>query len=464
MRKRAFVAVILASAILLLPAFVSTLQVHADPTWSSQVVDAKAVLGPVSLAMDSYGNPHMVYVDSENGTYYVTGETIGPLYLMYASWTGSNWDTQTAVSFPTTSDGATLEFGYISYNSLAFDSNNTPYIVFTTVHGNNDLANSQTRNLKIASWTGTNWTIQTIDSGTTGPSSALEFLFGSIVIDSNKNPHIAYIGANNILKYASWTGSSWTTQAVSSGQTNSPEIVSSPPYLALDSQNRPNILFDGDLQVKLAVQNSSGWTIQTIVSNNNASNVGNLVLDSNDHPHFTYENEQSELMYESWNGSAWSAQNVTGPIPLVLYASSSLALDSNGNPHIAYSIYTPATFYTPMMYASWTASGWTTQTAYSTSSTNGNSVVLALDSNGNPHIGWVDLRSFGWGQYTSGTIWYATSNQPLPIVTPTPPIATPTRSPSEPEFPTWVVSSIILVTAFTALAVAKRKKQAGRRL
>ena len=56
-----------------------------------------------------------------------------------------------------------------------------------------------------------------------------------------------------------------------------------------------------------------------------------------------------------------------------------------------------------------------------------------------------------------------TSSQtsPTPTLTPTP---TPTPSPSIPEFPAWAIPSIFLVTAFAAVALARKKKQTGRRL
>ncbi len=52
-----------------------------------------------------------------------------------------------------------------------------------------------------------------------------------------------------------------------------------------------------------------------------------------------------------------------------------------------------------------------------------------------------------------------------PTIVPSPtltPLSALTPSPSIPEFPTWILPSIFLVTAFTALTVARNKNRTGR--
>ena len=79
--------------------------------------------------------------------------------------------------------------------------------------------------------------------------------------------------------YASWTGSSWETQAVPSAIALGYAAVS----LALDSNGYPHILY-GYAQANqgatfyYAVFNGSGWTIQKVVSNPDVGGLCNLVF------------------------------------------------------------------------------------------------------------------------------------------------------------------------------------------
>jgi hypothetical protein len=90
--------------------------------------------------------------------------------------------------------------------SITLDSFDNPHITYTAARpwvGDED-------NLKYAYWTGENWNIQTVDSeGDVGeyPSIALQ----------NNNPHISYYDSTNgNLKYAYWTGENWNIQTVDS--------------------------------------------------------------------------------------------------------------------------------------------------------------------------------------------------------------------------------------------------------
>ena len=126
-----------------------------------------------------------------------------------------------------------------------------------------------------AVWTGSNWSIQTVDENGTS--------YGSVILDSSNNPHIAYTDGQ-VLKYARWTGNNWNIQTV--------DIYDGISYssLALDSKNIPYILYTAESS-KLAVYNNSSWSIQTISNISNLSDIhrfGNIVIDSEDNPHFIY--------------------------------------------------------------------------------------------------------------------------------------------------------------------------------
>jgi hypothetical protein len=120
--------------LILLMVFVgSALPVHAAPVWNVQVVDDRAALrNGISIAVDSNDTPHMVYVDSENGTYYVPGSTIlNQEYLMYASLTDSGWNIQTVDAMDRTEWQGS--YGFVGYSALAFDSNDNPHITYNSL-------------------------------------------------------------------------------------------------------------------------------------------------------------------------------------------------------------------------------------------------------------------------------------------------------------------------------------------
>ena len=409
--------------------------------WTIQVVDSLerantfASMSP-SLAIDSSGNPHISYINDENAN------------LKYASWTGSAWSIQTVDSQDNVS----------GYTSLKLDQFDKPHISY---QANFDL--------KYVSWTGSQWEIQTVDSeGYVG-------FFCSLSLDFNGNPRISYCDTTNInssnvvLKFASWTGSGWDVQIVDSAGD-----VGRFDSLALDSSGNAHIsYYDGmNGYLKYASQIGSTWNKQVVDFEGDTGNVGvssSLALDSNDLPHISYIDERdSDLKYAWHNGSSWSIQVVNSddescrspslalspegyprisyfspmfadlkyaainatsfPTPLTVPTStpsptpvpqtnriqfvesaaadvgmfSSLALDSNNNPHIAYfNLFRPEN--TSVKYAEWTGSKWSIQTV------DGDGIIgtfpsLALDSQNNPHILYRDLPMLKYASWT-GTEW-----------------------------------------------------------
>ena len=189
------------------------------------------------------------------------------------------------------------------FSSLALDSSGNPHISYF---------DSTNRDLKYASWNGLSWVIETVDSeGNVGDCS-------SLALDSNDHPHISYLDSlNNVLKYAVKDGSGWSIQAVDSA---SSYITS----LALDSVGKPHIVYTtfanyslgyvtsyASYALKYAVWTGSTWSIQTVDLIILSSGHCSIALDSLEHAHISY-NDDNQLNYAAWNGSNWNIQVVDG--------------------------------------------------------------------------------------------------------------------------------------------------------
>ncbi len=437
MRKHPALVVVFGFIVVLAGLVAPVLPVFGAFSWEVQVVDAKADLQGISLALDSHGNPHMVYCATESGNSF-SGSS--PEYLTYASWDGLDWNTQIVDN----KGFLSLSGARFGYSSFTFDSNDTPHIVYSTIDHGYIKANENDYTfhclVEYATWTGTHWSIMTVDSG----------VGGSIVVDSKGNPHIAYADNNGLLKYASWTGLDWAIQFVDSDflrpQKTNGEIISS-QYLTLDANDNPCIVYGDESTVKVAMGSSFGWSIQTVLSGE-LLHLGNIAVDSYGYPHFTCIMVlNGSIMYESWNGTAWFAQRVTDRSYTM--SGTFVKLDSRDIPHITYIAVPACTVY----YAVWNGSGWDTQTVDQHSYIS-DCAPFVLDFEGNPHICYLTGRGTGDSHqfYADGTATYATSNQP-----------TPTPSPTVPELTPWNTLPVLILTAFV-IAVLKKttKKQTFR--
>ncbi len=340
--------------------------------WSTQTVDS--VGGTyTSIAIDSSDNPHISYQERWEG-----GGPFSVWYgnLKYSKWTGSEWNTQTVDPAGTTSDGYTG-----AYTSIALDASGNPHISYYSsspwVYGGD---------LKYARWNGSAWVNIVIDSLEVGGGST------SIALDSSGNPHISYYdAANGDLKYAEWVRGPkgfwfWNIQTVdSSGYVYYTS-------LALDSSGNPHISYTnytnpGDVDLKYAKWTGSTWSIQTVDSGYMGYDDTSLALDSSGNPHISYYNATNgDLKYAKWNGSAWYITTVDSAGDVGVYAS--IAIDSHGNPHISYYNWSGG----DLKYASWTGTGWVNQTVDSEGDV-GSYISLAFDSSDNAHISYHDFSN-----------------------------------------------------------------------
>ena len=343
------------------------------------------------------------------------------------------------------------------YSSAALDAAGNPAIsYYDQTYGD----------LKYASWDGSRWIITTVDCSRSEGKNKWYFWdrghdrtqdseynkcyhgtekvgkYSSLAFDSSGKPRISfYDESKGDLKYASWDGSTWViTTVYSAGK------VGEYSSLAFDNSDKPCISFyDGSHKdLMYASWDGSRWVITTVDGTNykkgqkwgnwdgdreraqsNSINVGeysSLALDSTGNPRISYYDESNkDLKYAAWDESRWVITTVDGTnykkgqkgcnwdgdhgrnqdksIKVGKY--SSLALDSTGNPRIGY--YDESN--KNLKYASWDGSRWVITTVDSSKRV-GEFASLKLDANGDPRISYYDashsdLKFAGWNRTTS---------------------------------------------------------------
>jgi hypothetical protein len=346
--------------------FSSSTPVQATVTWNVQTVDENGAYGGhCPIVVDSNNTVHIAYSAIYNDTYWV----------MYATWNGSGFSIETVTK------------GDDAY-SLVYDAENNPQILY----GNwiyNAYPVGQTHSLSIASWNGKNWETQN--------AIITSADYGTLVLDSYGNPHIAYIIGND-LKYAIRTGTTWNIQTVDAIPED-PGLATFEVSLALDANNTPYLLYSPSSSeynqtgmwsqtIKLAIYQNSGWDIQTLPLPELTVNYGNIILDSKGFPHFVctqysikLENgsELTKLLYASWDGTTWNTETI-GWTYFLPTSIGQLTLDSKGNPAFCFDGYREG-----LSYGSYSNGTWSIQTLNITVL---GPCYLAFDSTDTPHISY----------------------------------------------------------------------------
>ncbi len=320
----------------------------------SQIVGSTGGIGTQSsLALDSKGNPHISY------TYSDVAET----NLMYASYTGSMFIIQTVDA-----NGA-------ANPSIAMDSQDKPHIAYTCTNVTGSY-------LLYASYADQKWKIENIRFAHNGSSIS----HPSLKLDTDGFPHLAYVGPDEILEYAFWTGSAWKTEIIDPW---TEKAVA--PSLALGADGNPWIsYFDPMIGLKCVSWTGSGWNKMIADSSQGVGKESSLALDPHGNPHISYDDDlNGGLKYASWTGSLWIIQVVDKNKHVSLH--SSLAMDSRGYPHISYEDNANGN----LVYATSIGSTWNLQAVDQIRVAPGDLKVvwgfptsIALDSTGTAHISY----------------------------------------------------------------------------
>jgi len=253
-------------------------------TWVKETIDDGA--WHVSLDFDHSDIPHLAYA--------WLGGTI-----KYAYRSGGDW----VISTVATGD----------YPSLALDANDQPRISYY---------DREDGDLKYASWTGTAWSVETVDS--TGDVG----VYTSLALDSSDRPHISYADRDGgSLKYATFDGSDWAIEVIDGGMSSHYEHSS----IALDSSDVPHIAYYGHGNLKYASRSGGSWSTETVDSAGTTGSFCSLMFDNENKPHISYWSfTDGKVRYATRPGVTWQITDVDDG------SYSFLALDQGDHPHIIY--------------------------------------------------------------------------------------------------------------------------------
>jgi outer membrane protein assembly factor BamB len=271
----------------------------------------------------------------------------------------------------------------VGYISMVLDSKNTPHLAYVEFTG------KQSNQIKYATWSGTGWTIQTVDNIGSGGG------YCSLALDSKGLPHLSYYDSEpGCLKYASLNGSKWSIEVV---DTNGVGQASS---LAIDANDNPHISYCNNYgtSLKYAVKTGASWSFQTVDQNVDVMWYTTIGLDSSGYPHIAYfDNLFNNVKYASLVGTQWRVETVVhagGPL--------SMALDSNGTPYIVYhNNYA-------LNYATKTGNRWDVENIDSGGSISGCRISVVVDSEGNPQVSYTNMGSLLYARY-NGSSWFKQS-------------------------------------------------------
>ena len=285
--------------------------VLADGGWTVSTVATGYFYGPLDLAMDDDGKPHISWHnhDTENEGYAVLKD--GEWQISDVAHPGHDgWD-----------------------NNIAVDSTGTPHTV--SIDPSQFGSDS---GVEYATLSGGAWRVEEVGSG------AVPYEFGTdIAMDSQDKPHLVWFDdSSKDLKYAVRTDGSWTISTV-----DSDGDVGRFPSLAIDGGDLPSISYferTGNSAgfIKLARRDGTSWDTQRIDELNDtfidffgARKTSSLALDPDGNPIVAYSDEAAVKLAQ-WDGRQWVVETVITAGELPLGQQVSLAVDGQKVLHLVF--------------------------------------------------------------------------------------------------------------------------------
>lgn len=344
--------------------------VQAADSWVTQeVYDYVWNSGNTPIVVDSNGTAHIAY------TVLCSDRSAA---ITYASRNGSTWIKQ-GVKIGST--GIALD--------LALDSKENPAVLFSG---------------GVSVWNGSDWNVHFFNEVAKNPAFAF---------DSSDELHVVYYVDNSsekILKYATWNGEEGIDQKIS---VETAKISIKSTSLAFDRNDAPYVLYRASTEssnvIKLATILKARWVTNDVpLQADEADNCGNIMCDSEGGVHivcleryiqgdaYTYR-----ILYLSYSGNAWDKEKLVSDV--YLDALGNLFLDQNDNPHFTYSINPAQGKYATCQGGNWHIVSLPADVKAGS---------LAVDKSGNLHL-CMRMNSVG-GYFTD--LYYATGSVKLVIL------------------------------------------------
>ena len=325
--------------------------------WTTSTADYADESGPENaIVVDSNGHVHIVYINGGN------------YKIMHAEHDGTSWSTQEV-------DACAGSYCWDAH--MVIDDNDELHVAYS----------AQGEKLVYQHYDGQDWNGGVV-------SSYARFAPVGIAVDSNNLPHISYSASGqwcgNGLRLASFDGSVWTTQSVDSGTNkgcDSSIVIDENDHVYIAYQDR------GNSKLKFATNKSGSW----LSYSPDASSFGNnmypgystsLAMDDDGDFHIAhYDSDNEDLRYSTgrpngqWTNTIVDASGNTGKNP-------SIAVDAAGDLHIVYASWSGfdlkyATL-KPSSSSSWQKSHIQTQDMV------GDSNAIFIDDNGMIHVAYSD--------------------------------------------------------------------------
>jgi hypothetical protein len=266
-------------------------------------VGVSAVAGD-SMVLDSKGTLHEISADNV----YFEGNNSYAAHLYYTTWTALGKSVQILMEVNST---AKVAYQSLHPEAIVIDTKGNPHIIFTEEHETVLYPLSfppsfmATNTIKYMTWTGSNWTVQTL-----AYNEGYRSVIGNMVLDSKGQPRLCYLRENRtyssdgsyrvkrLLEYVFFGGSSWVSQTVESESPGN--AFDGPPAVSFDLNGFPQVYF-----VK--------------------ENYGSAV-------------DSRNLYYTKWTGTTWDIQKIWALVtnPYGSVDISAIAFDSYGNPRLTY--------------------------------------------------------------------------------------------------------------------------------
>lgn len=279
----------------------------------------------MSAAMDSNGNPHVIYSSYNNTTNRISN-------LIYAEKTNLGWQTEEVAndySFDVVNSNMSLKIDSLGKPHISYQRYDPSFFTYWVyAHKDNNGV----------------WQKEDIPNQTYPYFAAVYMANSSLTLDSSSQPHIAFVNRN----YESTT----------------------------------------ERALIYAIKGGDGtWSTEVIDVNNNTGYAPSLILDATNNPQVSYYNLASKkLKYATKVNGSWQAEDVATIIGDTPYTSTktSIGLDKNGDPCIAYLDQTD--WY--LKYASKIGNAWQIELV-SSYYFGGRYAQLVFDNSGNPHISYT---------------------------------------------------------------------------